>query len=120
MKKIYILLFAICSFGTTFAQPAVLPLKEWNANTQTPLILYISGDGGFNSFSNSLCSAINKEGYSITSLNSKSYFWSKKTPQQTANDIIAYLKTQFKKRKNQQFALIWLFFWRRCFAFYCK
>lgn len=106
MKKTFIFLLAVYFFTTAFAQPGPLPLKEWYANTQAPFIFYISGDGGFNNFSNGLCNAINKEGYSITSLNSRSYFWNKKTPQQTANDIVAYLETQFKKRENQQFALV--------------
>ncbi len=72
---------------------------------QTPFVLYITGDGGFNNFSTELCTVINKAGYSITAINAKSYFWDKKTPGQTAKDITTYLDKQFKERKNQQLVL---------------
>lgn len=82
-----------------------LPLKEWNSTADKPLIFYVSGDGGYTGFSENICTAINKTGYKITALNSKSYFDDKKTPEQTTNDIIAYLNTEFSKRKNQQWVL---------------
>jgi type IV secretory pathway VirJ component len=53
--------------------------KRWNTTAETPFVLYISGDGGFNTFSTALCNAISKEGYSITAVNAKSYFWEKNT-----------------------------------------
>jgi len=82
-----------------------LPLKEWNSSANKPLIFYVSGDGGYTGFSENICTAINKTGYKIAALNSKSYFGDKKTPEQTTNDIVAYLNTEFSKRKNQQLAL---------------
>ena len=82
-----------------------LPLKEWNSEANKPLIFYVSGDGGYTGFSENICTAINKSGYKITALNSKSYFDDKKTPEQTTNDIVAYLNTEFSKRKNQQLVL---------------
>ena len=90
---------------TMCVQTGNLPVKEWNTATGTPFVLYISGDGGFNTFSTGLCNAINKAGYSITAVNAKSYFWNKKTPGQTANDIADYLVNQFHNRKNQQLVL---------------
>ena len=90
---------------TTFAQINNLPVKEWSSSSQTPFVLYISGDGGFNSFSTELCTTIHKDGYSITAVSAKSYFWDKKTPEQTATNISAYLEKQFKNRKNQQLVL---------------
>lgn len=88
-----------------FTQTGNLPLKEWNAITSYPFVLYISGDGGLNSFSTDLCTTINKAGYSITALNAKSYFWDKKTPEQAASDIAGYLNKQFKRRPDQQLVL---------------
>lgn len=82
-----------------------LPLKEWNSSTDTPFVFYISGDGGFNSFSTDLCAEINKAGYPIAAMNAKSYFWEKKTPEQTTADIVTYLQQQFSCRKNQQLIL---------------
>ena len=82
-----------------------LPLKEWNSTADKPLIFYVSGDGGYSGFSENICTIINKMGYKITALNSKSYFDDQKTPEQTTNDIVTYLNTEFNKRKNQQLVL---------------
>jgi len=82
-----------------------LPLKEWNSAADKPLIFYVSGDGGYTGFSENICTAINKAGYKIVALNSKSYFDDQKTPEQTTNDIVAYLNKEFSKRKNQQLVL---------------
>lgn len=108
MKKIILLtllsapfLFAISAFAQDFA------VKEWvTASEDKPLIFYLSGDGGFNKFSNSLCDGINVKGYDVISLNSKSYFWDKKTPEQTAIDINNYLVKKLAGRKNQQVVMI--------------
>ena len=91
---------------TSTAQKNKLPVREWSLSSEKPLVFYISGDGGFTDFSSSLCNLINKSGYSITFFNSYTYFWNKKTPAQTANDIAAYVEKQCSKRKNQQFILI--------------
>lgn len=105
MNKTFISM-AVISFVTLVSMRTNnLPLKEWDSNTDKPLVFYISGDGGMSSFSEGLCAAINKEGYKLTALDSKSYFYEKKTPQQTTNDIVAYLNKEFSKRKNQQFVL---------------
>ena len=83
------------------------PVKEWAAATHDKaLIFYISGDGGFNKFSTQLCEALNKKGYDVISLNAKSYFSDKKTPEQTT---IAINNTIFQKlagRANQQVVIV--------------
>lgn len=65
----------------------VLPVKLLKINTNKPLVFYITGDGGWNDFSNQFISGLNKNGYSIIGLDSKKYFWIKKTPNQFANDV---------------------------------
>ncbi len=87
------------------AQNEELPLKVWSSSDEKPLVFYISGDGGYSSFSDGVCTTINKAGYKLVSLNSKSYFDHKKTPQQTTNDIASYLDAELKKRKDQKFVL---------------
>src|SRR6185312_2558360 len=104
-KSIYLLLLF-----STFALGAVaqtLPMKEWDASAHNkPLVFYISGDGGFNKFSNELCTAINKEGFDVDAMDSKSYFWSQKTPARTAEDISDFLSKKIARRPNQQIVLI--------------
>lgn len=107
MKKLFYNIFLFASInGSLFAQSDNLPIKEWNSDASTPFILYISGDGGFNGFSTDLCNAINKAGYRITAVNARSYFWNKKTPEQTAADITSYLMKVFNNRQNQQLVLV--------------
>lgn len=103
--KIFLSFIWVLFISSGFAQTASLPIKERSSGRQNPLVFYISGDAGYSNFSESLCSIINKNGYDVTELNSKSYFWHKKTPEQTTKDIVAYINSQFSKRKNQQFIL---------------
>lgn len=55
------------------------------------LALYISGDGGWNNFSQGLAEAYAANGISVIGLNSFKYFWSKKSPQSTADEIAMLL-----------------------------
>ncbi|MBA4166034.1 MAG: virulence factor family protein [Chitinophagaceae bacterium] len=105
-KNIYFLLIMNVFLFAGTAQKSVLPVKEWSASVESPFVLYISGDGGFNSFSTTLCNAFSKGGYGVTAVNSKTYFWDKKTPEQTSRDISEYLDKQFKGRVNQQLVLV--------------
>ena len=108
MKKIVLLTLLFTPFlciSSAVAQD--FPVREWVASSHDkPLIFYLSGDGGFNKFSTSLCDAFNKKGYDVFSLNSKSYFWNKKTPEQTTIDINNYLIKKLAGRKNQQVVMI--------------
>jgi type IV secretory pathway VirJ component len=107
-KKIIFLFILSTPFlyrSIAFAQN--LPITEWSSSIHDkPLIFYITGDGGMNSFSTDLCESFNRKGYDITALNAKSYFWDKKTPEQTATDVNNYLTKKLAGRKNQQVALI--------------
>src|SRR4051794_26793404 len=104
MKYILQFLFVLI-FSDSFAQSSQLPVMEWKSASETPFIFYISGDGGLNSFSTSLCKEINDGSYHIPALNAKSYFWDIFFKQKTAYDISAYLDNAFAARKNQQLVI---------------
>ncbi len=106
MMKDLLLAVSLLLVTTVDAQKGALPVKEWTATGELPFVLYLSGDGGFNSFSTNLCAALSKAGYSTTAVNSRSYFWNQKTPNQTAQDVTAYLNQQLPGRKNQQLVLV--------------
>ena len=91
-------------FSTSFAQD--FPVREWPGARDKPLIFYISGDGGFNTFSIDLCKSMNEKGYEVAALNAKSYFWNKKTPEQAAADINNYLIQKTTGRANPHIVLI--------------
>lgn len=105
MKNMFICFSLLMSFATATAQSGKLSLKEWTSSTHNVFVLYISGDGGLNSFSTGLCTSINHAGYAVTALNARSYFWEKQTPEQAAEDIAAYLLKQVQKKTNSQFVL---------------
>ena len=75
-----------------------LPIDTLNSkDASKPLVFYITGDGGFNSFSTSFIQQWNSKGYPIVALNAKSYFWKTKQPGTAANDISALLNEYLSK-----------------------
>jgi type IV secretory pathway VirJ component len=80
-------------------------ISEWNSHTDKPIIFYISGDAGFNSFSKGLCTDFHTLGYDVFALNTKTYFWNKKIPEQTSAKIEMYINHQLQGRKNQKVIL---------------
>jgi type IV secretory pathway VirJ component len=105
LKLFFLVPLSIIIISKAFTQD--FPANEWSATTHDkPLIFYISGDGGFNKFSNGLCDGFNKKGYDVFSLNAKSYFYDKKTPEQTTSDINNYLTQKLNGRINQQIIFI--------------
>jgi len=65
-----------------------LPLQlSGTIGPEERLVIYITGDGGWSAFSQDLTHEIEKHGYGVVSLNSRKYFWSKKTPELFARDI---------------------------------
>jgi type IV secretory pathway VirJ component len=84
-----------------------LPLQYTdNSDTTKPLIIYISGDGGMNSFTNSLIKSLNKKGYAVLALDSKDYFWHKKEPQQFALAMNQGISTYLKNKKRKSFIIL--------------
>lgn len=107
MKKVSLFILQLQLIALAgLSQVTNLPVKEYVSVSSTPYIFYISGDGGFNTFSSDLCTGIQKAGYSITSLNAESYFWNKKSPEQITGEIVGYLQKQLKNRKNQDLILV--------------
>lgn len=90
--------------GTDLNHP--LPVKYWNSNQNQPLIFYISGDAGFNSFSKNLSDSMFRNGFDVYALNTKKYFWKQKTPQQCADDFSSFLESLFSKRTNQKLVIV--------------
>ncbi len=82
------------------------PVTEWNSNSDQPIIFYISGDGGFNTFSKTFSQELHRYGYDVFALNTKKYFWQKKTPLQASKDTENYLQQITKNRKNKKIIII--------------
>lgn len=81
-------------------------ISQWNSHSDKPIIFYISGDAGFNTFSKTLGDNLHSFGYDVFALNTKTYFWNQKTPEQISSDIESYINKQLKGRKNQHVILL--------------
>ncbi|WP_312768277.1 AcvB/VirJ family lysyl-phosphatidylglycerol hydrolase [Epilithonimonas sp.] len=81
-------------------------VAEWNFHSDKPIIFYISGDSGFNTFSKGMGDNLHALGYDVFALDTKSYFWEYKNPKKASHDIENYIKKQLKGRKNQQVIIV--------------
>lgn len=104
----FLFMIALCGlFVTGHAQSSSLPIKVLTSNDATkPIVFFATGDGGWTKFSTGFMESLNKAGYPVIALNSKDYFWHKKTPSQTASDIGHLLKGYLSSWKRDSLVLI--------------
>ena len=92
-------------FYNTKAQAKInisdLPVMTYaSADTSKPIIIYYTGDGGFNSFSTEFAKQFNSKGYPVISFNCLKNFWKSKTPEQSAveaSNLISYYENAWKR-----------------------
>lgn len=106
LKLVLLLSIAVLMGCNQSAEDADFPIRELDAKNDTPFIFYVSGDAGFNTFSKKLSDRLHNDKFDITSLDSKTYFWTPKTPKETADKISAYLSYKLQNRKNQKIILL--------------
>lgn len=91
-----------CVYAQDSARVMKLPLELLHSSeTNDVLVLYITGDGGWNRFSQELGQTFMNRGYSLVALNSRKYFWDEKTPEGFARDVslvINHFLTSWKKK----------------------
>jgi type IV secretory pathway VirJ component len=109
-KNLFVLLIFCILFSYTHAQDSLhirkLPLEPMlSPGKQEVLIIYLTGDGGWNNFSQSLSNSFVQRGYSLVALNSRKYFWEAKTPEKFAEDI-SLIAAHFLKIWNKKAVLI--------------
>jgi len=83
-----------------------LPLNiSSSRGIQNNLVIYITGDGGWNSFNQGLIQEFEKQGYGVIALNTRKYFWDEKTPDLFAHDI-ELLSMHYLKEWNKSSLII--------------
>jgi type IV secretory pathway VirJ component len=90
-------------------QIKALPLSITNARFQSdeaPVVLFISGDGGWYRFEQSISDNLANLGIPTIGLDSKKYFWNRKSPDETAGDMAKVLDYYGKKWESKRFILI--------------
>lgn len=83
-----------------------LPLKISPENgTHDDLIVYLTGDGGWNNFNNKFIQEFENQHYGIVSLNCRKYFWKEKEPEDLARDI-AEISEYYLNKWNKKSLII--------------
>jgi len=78
----------VCMKAQTEISINDLPLQlSVSKGSKSALVIYLSGDGGWNEFNQKLVQEFEKLGYRVVSLNTRKYFWSEKSPEVFARDI---------------------------------
>lgn len=85
---------------------ADLPLHSFPKAGPKPMLVYLTGDGGMNSFSKSLIKTLNDQDYAVVALDTKKYFWEKKTPVQFAKDARLFIDHYLRQWNKSSFALV--------------
>ncbi|MGF0536941.1 virulence factor family protein [Agrobacterium sp. ES01] len=84
-----------------------LPLVELPADAGHDVFAIIySGDGGWRDIDRKLGFFLQQAGVPVVGVDSLRYFWSEKTPQQTATDLTAIIKAYRKRYGVSQVALV--------------
>jgi len=86
---------------------ANLPLIELPAEHRGPfLAIVLSGDGGWRDVDKGIAEKLQSDGVSVIGWDSLRYFWSKKSPEQTARDISAVIDTYISRWGASKVALV--------------
>jgi len=83
--------------------PLKLSAKEGSVES---LVIYISGDGGWNSFNQQLVQEFEKQGFGVVTLNTRKYFWEEKSPEVFAHDIEQLSNYYLKEWKKSSLIIV--------------
>jgi type IV secretory pathway VirJ component len=86
-----------------------LPLVITKTNIDkpdAPVALLISGDGGWYSFEQSIANHLAEQGIPTVGLDSRKYFWNRKTPEVTTRDISKALEYYSKEWGRNRFLFV--------------
>jgi len=96
------------SSQTTVQKPeSSLPLVVLPASKteEMPLVLFISGDGGWTSFDQSVSEKLVARGAPVVGLDAQKYFWQARTPDETAAEINKVLRYYLSAWNKKSFIL---------------
>jgi type IV secretory pathway VirJ component len=91
------------------AEVADLPLIERptpNGNPSAPLVVLLTGDGGWAGLDRGLADAFNEHGVPVVALSTLQYFWHARTPEQTSADLERVLRHYLAAWKRERVLLV--------------
>ena len=92
--------------GAVSAVPGVRELPASTQVADTPLVVFMSGDGGWAALDSGVSKQLRQRGYSVLGWNSLTYYWKKKRPEQVTADLVILLDHYLPAWKKQQVMLI--------------
>lgn len=97
------------SSGKNLQKLPDLPVIITTAKTEdpeSPVAIIISGDGGWYKFEQSIADKLSVEGIPTIGLDTKKYFWNRRTPEETASDLAACIGQYNKEWRRNKFIFI--------------
>jgi type IV secretory pathway VirJ component len=85
--------------------PLVITTSKFQ-NKDIPVAFLISGDGGWFGFEQSIADNLSSLGIPTIGLDSRKYFWKRKTPEETAGDVTEALNYYCKEWGRERFFLV--------------
>jgi type IV secretory pathway VirJ component len=83
-----------------------LTLIPTSGKEELPLAFFISGDGGWTSWDQSVSEKMAEKGMPVVGLDAQKYFWNEKQPKQTADDITIAIKHYMQLWNRTSFVLL--------------
>lgn len=86
-----------------------LPVTEISSDqkySDQPVLVSISGDGGWKGFVQQLGKDFTGQGIPVAGIDALRYFWNLKTPDQTTSDVSAIIRFYLKKWNRRSFVLL--------------
>jgi type IV secretory pathway VirJ component len=74
--------------------------------TSKRLVVMLSGDGGWLEFNDELAGGFSDHGFHVIGFNSRAYFWSQRTPEQSVADILLLINRYTKLYKTNRIYLV--------------
>jgi len=110
-KRLFIFLFflmanQLAGNAQTTTDLSGYPLHVQYKQSVKPILIFLTGDGGWNSFSESLINELGKNGYSTIAIDTRKYFWNQKTPDQLAKDVKIILSVYLKAWNKDSFSIV--------------
>jgi type IV secretory pathway VirJ component len=84
----------------------VIITNSKTGNNDAPLALLLSGDGGWYGFEQTIADELSSLGIPTIGLDSKKYFWNRRSPEETAGDMVKLLSYYSKEWGRKKFVII--------------
>jgi len=82
-----------------------LHILETSIQSDLPIFVFISGDGGWNTFNESFCTGLSRQGIPVVALDSQKYFWKSKSPEMATQALQKIIESYLKIWKRNKFVL---------------